>query len=202
MTKLYSQIESKSLLSALVTSSARVAVLRVFLIDPLRSYYQRQLEAATGLAIRAVQRELERLSASGLLYRRMEGKRAYYSIDTGFAGFNDLRGLYLVGADPLDRLRAGLSVEANTHLLFKNKRTNRVLLVTRDGSMPEVLQEIDAFKIVTLSTAAFLEKLEHEQKTLQPFLKTGEDLLGRREDIVWRRIEAAGFQVDKGKGIP
>lgn len=202
MTKLYRQKESKSLLSALVTSSARVAVLRVFLIDPQRSYYQRQLEAATGLAIRGVQRELERLSASGLLYRRMEGKRAYYSIDTGFPGFDELRGLYLAGAEPLDTLRAGLSVQANTHLLFKNKRTDRVLLVTRDGVLPEQLENTDTFKVACISTTAFLEKLEHEQKTLHPFLKTGEDLLGRREDIVWRRIEAAGFQVDKGKGIP
>ena len=53
-------ISSKTL-AVIFASSARVAVLRVFMLDPLRTYYQRQLESATGMAIRGVQRELERL---------------------------------------------------------------------------------------------------------------------------------------------
>ena len=60
MTKLSSPYRSENLLTVLFTSMARVSVLRIFLIDPQRAYYQRQLEAATGLAIRAVQRELEK----------------------------------------------------------------------------------------------------------------------------------------------
>lgn len=202
MTKLSSQIGSVSLLGALVTSVARVTVLRVFLIDPHRAYYQRQLESATGLVIRAVQRELEKLTESGLLYRRLEGKRAYYAIDTEYPGFDSLRDLFLAGAEPLDILRAELCVLPETQLLFRNKRSNRVLLVTRDGATPEVAAAMKAYRIETMSSDTFLEHLNQSAKTLQPYLVGGEDLLGRRDDLIWRRIEAAGFKVDKGKGVP
>lgn len=202
MTKISSQNISPNLLNLLITSMARVSVLRVFLIDPKRSYYQRQLEAATGLAIRAVQRELEKLSESGFLYRRLEGKRAYYSIDTQYPGYEELRRLFLVGAEPLDRLRAEFSVEVATQLLFKNKRSEDVLLVTYDGVSPSAVERCTEFCIEVISSDAFLAFLKNEPKRLHRFLKTGEDLLGRREDIIWRRIETAGFIVDKGKGIP
>jgi DNA-binding transcriptional ArsR family regulator len=202
MTKLSSQIVVPDLLSALVTSVARVSVLRIFLIDPRRSYYQRQLEAATGLAIRAVQRELEKLTGSGLLYRHMEGKRAYYTIDVGYRGFNELRGLFLAGATPLDVLRGVLAVDSQVHLLFRNKRSDRVLVVTRDGVMPSGVEEMDGFRVKVMSSDEFVIQLVEAPKGLNPFLKSGEDLFGRRDDIVWRRIEAAGFVVDKAKGTP
>ena len=76
-----SQTVSLETLRLLFSSSARVQVLRIFMLDPTRAYYQRQLEGAAGLPIRAIQRELERLSAAGLLYRRAEGNRSYYQID-------------------------------------------------------------------------------------------------------------------------
>lgn len=202
MTKLNSQIVIPSLLSALVTSVARVSVLRIFLIDPRRSYYQRQLESATGLAIRAVQRELEKLTESGLLYRHMEGKRAYYTIDVGCRGFNELRGLFLAGAEPLDVLRAELAFDPQVHLLFRNKRSDRILVVTRDGETPGALQQIDEFRVDVMSSDEFAVQLVEAPKGLNPYLKSGEDLFGRRDDIVWRRIEAAGFLVDKAKGTP
>ncbi len=202
MTRLSSHINTQNLLSAIVTSTARVMVLRIFLIDPMRAYYQRQLESATGLVIRAVQRELEKLTEAGLLYRRLEGKRAYYTVDTEFPGFEDLRRLFLAGADPQDTLRAVLAMEPTTHLLFRNKGSGRVLLVTHNGLPVSALEGIDAFRVETISTEEFLGQLKDEPKRLTAFLKSGEDLLGRRDDIVWSRIEAAGFRVEIAKGIP
>lgn len=202
MTKLSSLYRSENLLTVLFTSMARVSVLRVFLIDPQRAYYQRQLEAATGLAIRAVQRELEKLTDSGLLNRRAEGKRAYYAIDTEFPGFDELRGLFLKEADPLLRLRAVLGMEPRAQLCFHNKRTGRVLLVMHDDADAPALDDFDMFDVEVIDTSEFLDRLSHAPKSLHPFLKAGEDILGRREDIIWCRIEAAGFQVQKGKGIP
>lgn len=181
---------------------ARVAVLRIFLIDPQRAYYQRQLEAATGLAIRAIQRELEKLTESGLLNRRAEGKRSYYAIDSEFPGFDELRGLFLKEAEPLLRLRAALGMDRRAQLCFYNKRSGRVLLVMDDEATVPDLDEFESFKIEAIESSEFLSRLAHEPKSLHPFLKTGEDILGRREHVIWCRIEAAGFQVQKGKGIP
>jgi len=202
MTKLNSLYRSENLLTVLFTSMARVAVLRIFLIDPQRAYYQRQLEAATGLAIRAVQRELEKLTDSGLLNRRVEGKRAYYAIDAEFPGFTELRSLFLKEAEPLLRFRAGLGMERRAQLCFLNARSNKILLVMHDDANQPDFDELDLFDTEIIDSTEFLERLSNAPKKLVPFLRSGEDILGRREDIIWCRIEAAGFQVEKGKGIP
>ena len=53
MTANSSQNISQKTLSMLFASSARAIVLRLFMVDPYRAYYQRQIEKSTGLAIRA-----------------------------------------------------------------------------------------------------------------------------------------------------
>lgn len=190
------------MLSVLFTSAARVAVLRIFLVDPIRSYYQRQLESATGLPIRAVQRELDRLTKSGLLYRRLEGRRAYYSIDRAVAGYDALRELFLIDADPVNRLRATLAVDPLVELAFLSKG-NRILVITSNESwMIDDDSLSDTFAIKSVSRESFEQQLASGEEELDAFLKSGEDILGRRDDIIWRRIEDAGYQVDKGKGIP
>ena len=48
----------------------------------------------------------------------------------------------------------------------------------------------------------FARALAGSPDALEPFLSQGVDLLGRREDVIWRRIEAAGYSIPKGKGVP
>lgn len=79
-----SHLAPNEALSTIFASAARVAVLRVLLIDPTRPYYQRQLEAACKLPIRAIQRELDRLTKIGLLYRHVEGNRPICPGGPGF----------------------------------------------------------------------------------------------------------------------
>ena len=202
MTTEISHIESSNLLPVLFTSTARVEVLRVFLIDPSRAYYQRQLETATGLPIRAVQRELDRLSEGGLLYRRLEGRRAYYQIDTAFNGFTALRELFLAEASALEVLRAELSIDSEVQLAFRSAK-DEVLVVTRsEGWTRNASKDKSTYSVTSMSREQFEKCLAETPEKLKPFLESGEDVLGRREDIVWHRIEAAGFHVVKGKGIP
>ena len=49
--------EGNPVLEALFTSTARVEVLRLFLLDPHRAYYQRQIEAARVALTRLMKRE-------------------------------------------------------------------------------------------------------------------------------------------------
>ena len=172
------------------------------MIDPLRSYYQRQLETATGLPIRAVQRELDRLTDSGLLYRRLEGRRAYYTIDRQFVGFEALRSLFLSDSSPLDRLRATLALQQGVILAFSDGKGSRVLVVYEDKAETSVGDEFEGINVGAMSRSEFVECLEVKPKGLEPFLKNGNDILGRREDLVWRRIESAGFSVEKEQGVP
>jgi hypothetical protein len=46
-----------------------------------------------------------------------------------------------------------------------------------------------------------MELLAASPEKLAPFLSTGVDLLGRRDELIWRRIESAGYNVSKGRGV-
>lgn len=69
---------------ALFSSTARVQILQLFLLHPDRQFYQREVERVTEQPIRAVQREVTRLTEIGLLSRSEEGNRVYYGVDPGF----------------------------------------------------------------------------------------------------------------------
>lgn len=201
MTTKHSQYVSSETLAAILSSAARVAVLRVFMLDPLRAYYQRQLEVATGIPIRAVQRELERMSSVDLLYRHMEGNRAYYKVDMQFPLFPELRGMILKSSDDTERLRGHLALVPSVRLAFRRPADDSVLVVFVGEAAPRV-QGHDDFSFEMMSEAEFVRTLEKGAESIKGYLDGGEDLLGRRDDIIWRRIEAAGFDVKKGKGIP
>jgi hypothetical protein len=188
-------------LTTLFTSKARALVLRALLVDPRRSYYQRQLEMATELAIRAVQRELERLTQVGLLYRWTEGKRAYYSVDREHPTYAPLRGLVLATLEGVDRLHAELADDPDVRLAFVDGSGGRVLIVT-DGDTAPGRWERPGLGIEVMNARVFAERLANEPDAFAAYLNAGEDLLGRRDDILWRRIESAGFEVRKRKGTP
>lgn len=187
-------------LTALFASGARTAVLWLFMVDPTRAYYQRQIEAATGLPIRAVQRELERLTSINLLYRHAEGNRTYYRVDTQFPLFSELRTMILKAGSDTDRLRGALALEPAVQQAFLNESTMKVLLVTAE-SCPSDLPLPNGFAIEAMTRDEFLRLLSTTGVTLEPYLRDGVDILGRRDDVIWRRIEAAGFLVRKGKGV-
>ena len=67
-------------LEVIFSSVARVRVLELFLLNPGERYYQREIERETGQAIRAVQREMKRLTEIELLSRATEGNREFLSL--------------------------------------------------------------------------------------------------------------------------
>jgi hypothetical protein len=196
-----SQRTRNKALIAIFASAARVAVLRVFMIDPTRAYYQRQIEQANGLPIRAIQRELERLSAVGLLFRHTEGNRAYYQVDTSFPFFPELRAMLVKSGSELESLRAALATNDAALLAFQADTRNAVLVVSRPGRTV-VLEAPAGWTVEIMSIDEFGRALAERRESLDPFLVRGVDILGRREDVIWRHIEAAGYNVPKGEGVP
>ena len=81
-------------LEALFSSAARVDILRLFLLNPERQYYQREIERETGQPIRAVQREVKRLEEIGLLTRSTEGNRVFYCLNPEFPLLAELTALF------------------------------------------------------------------------------------------------------------
>jgi hypothetical protein len=83
-------------METLFSSMARVKILSLFLLNPGSQYYQREIERETEQPIRAVQREVERLEAIGLLARSKEGNRVFYSVDPEFPLLGELTALFEV----------------------------------------------------------------------------------------------------------
>jgi DNA-binding transcriptional ArsR family regulator len=81
-------------LEALFTSGARVQILSLFLGRPEYRFYQREIERETGQPIRAVQREVARLTDIGLLCRSEEGNRVFYGLHFGFPLLPELTALF------------------------------------------------------------------------------------------------------------
>ncbi len=194
-------IEATTELSHLFASSAREAVLRVLLLDPTRHYYQRQLEQATGLPIRAIQRELERLTSARLLYRHQEGNRVYYRVDRDYVFFPELRSMVLKTSESLALMRAQLATDAAVRAAFVNGARDAVLAITQQGGTLRT-QATAGLVLNTLTAAAFIEALESKDAGVRDYLEFGADLLGRRDDLLWRHIDAAGYSVAKGAGVP
>jgi predicted nucleotidyltransferase len=106
-----SQMTAKSSqngLEALFASATLGKLLCLFMLDPEREFYQRELQRLTGAHLRQLQRDLSRLEASGLMESRVHGNRTYYRGVPGHPAFGDLRAAVLKTIGLGDRLREAL----------------------------------------------------------------------------------------------
>ncbi len=82
---------SHSGISALFASATLGQLLYLFMLEPGREYYQRELQRLSGAHLRQLQRDLERLQRSGLVACRTHGNRTYYRAVPAHPAFADLR---------------------------------------------------------------------------------------------------------------
>jgi len=83
------------MLKELFSSSARVQILSLSLLNPDSKFYQREIETITGLAIRSVQRETEKLEALGVLHKSAEANKVYFQGNRDYSLFPELRKMLL-----------------------------------------------------------------------------------------------------------
>ena len=97
------------MLAKLFGSTARVKILKLFLLNPDTSYYMRQISRHLNLQLSAVRRELENLETLGLLESRQgeeheegmkdekgnKNDRKYFQVNREFILFNEIRELII-----------------------------------------------------------------------------------------------------------
>lgn len=186
-------------LEALLGSEARTKVFLVLFTNLGRMFYQRQVESATRLPLRAVQRELERLAQIGLIYQWKEGNRTWYQIDQNHPLVSILQSLVLKVCSPIDRLRSVINNNKSVRLAFYNSDKNQVIVVTTNGdTFPE---SIEGISVSVITTNEFTEKMEQKNSEWTSFLQEAVDLLGNREDFLWRIIENNKLNIPKGENV-
>lgn len=89
--------------------AARQAVLRLLFGHVEERFYQRQIVRDLALGYGAVQRELRRLTDSGILKRVVEGRQTYYQANPECPVFEELRGLIRKTFGVTDVLGAALA---------------------------------------------------------------------------------------------
>jgi len=80
-------------------STSRPRLLSLFLSQPHRAFYQREIMFETSLSLQAVQRELENLLSLGIFKRRGAGGRVYYESDRSSPWFETLREICVIGGE-------------------------------------------------------------------------------------------------------
>ena len=111
------RIRPDSGLSALVTSQARVDILKLLLLNPGDRRYLREVASLTHQPLQAAQRELARLEAAGLLTVTIEGNRKYYQANRQSPIFPEINALLVKTVGLGDLFRQHLQDKGESILL-------------------------------------------------------------------------------------
>ncbi len=142
----------------LITSKARVKVLRVFLENPTEMYHVRELVRRTSDEINAVRRELSFLEKKGILNREPRANRVYYSLSKNYSFYFDLLKL---GAKSL-----GLGAA-----ILKNRaRMGKIKYAALSGKfvrrMPKNPEDIDVLVVGTVVLPELALLIREEEKRI------------------------------------
>ncbi len=131
-------------LEVLFSSTARVQILGLFLLNAEQQFYQREIERQTGQPIRAVQREVERLEEAGLLVRSPEGKRVFYRVNPDYPLLDALTELFRKASGAGEPVAAGEKPHVEKHQLPVAEQPFPWLDTIPAGSLPEGLRRRQA----------------------------------------------------------
>jgi len=144
------------MLELLFSSTARVRVLALLLLNPETSFYQREISALTGLPIRAVQREVERLQTLGLLTSFTRGNQVHYQVNRDFFLFPELKGIFLKTIGLTALLGEALKGAENIALAF--------IYGSYAADQEGTASDIDLLVVGTLSSRALHATLREAEK--------------------------------------
>ncbi|MBS4015577.1 MAG: nucleotidyltransferase domain-containing protein [Candidatus Latescibacteria bacterium] len=101
------------MLNKIIPSRTRIEILKLLLLNPKNSYYQREIEQLINLPVRAVQREMKNLHQIDLVVTKVRGNRRYYSVNQNFPIYEELKSILLKTVAFGDVLREVLNQQHN-----------------------------------------------------------------------------------------
>ena len=96
------------MLKKLFGSRIRINILKLFIFNPKKEYYVREIERLIDEAFDPVRRELIRLESTGLLKSRISGRQKYYSIDSTHTLFPEVKSMILKTVGIGDTLKSAI----------------------------------------------------------------------------------------------
>lgn len=144
------------MLELLFSSTARVKVLALLLLNPETSFYQREISALTGLPIRAVQREVEKLQTLGLLTSFTRGNQVHYQVNHDFFLFPELKSIFLKTVGLTALLGDALKEAENITLAF--------IYGSYAADQENTASDIDLLVVGTISSRTLHTTLQEAEK--------------------------------------
>ena len=106
------------MLRKLFSSRVRVEILSVFLMNPERELYLREIARLTGEDYKSVSMELRNLEEIGLMSSRNEGNLKYFSINKEFIIYEELKSIFMKTRGAVGILREAVSMKRDIDYAF------------------------------------------------------------------------------------
>lgn len=98
-------------LAQLLSSRTRAEIFRLLFGMQSAPLHLRALERGSGVTVASVRQELGKLERLGMVARRRDGNRTYYTAQTGHPLYSDIRGLVLKTSGLVELLQKALSTD-------------------------------------------------------------------------------------------
>lgn len=172
----------KNPLEHLFGSKTRTRLLPLFLFNPQREFYVRELTRKLSERINSIRRELDNLSKLNLLTSRFRDKRRYYKLNANFILIKELKALVSRAiAWPQEKLAREI------------KRLGRLKFVCLSGFFTQSPSRCDLLLVGSVSRnrlERFIKKLEQEQNHEINYTVMSEAEFGYRKDLEDRFLKA------------
>lgn len=106
------------MLKKLLGSRIRINILKLFIFNPKKEYYVREIERLTSESFDPVRRELIRLESVGLFKSRISGRQKYYSIASNHTLFPEVKSMILKTVGVGDTLKGAIETRSDIQLAF------------------------------------------------------------------------------------
>lgn len=147
------------MIEQLFGSKTRVKLLQLFLANPGRSFYVRELTRKIDEQINSVRRELSNLSAIGIVKSDSVNHKLYYEVNQGYKHFKALQSIFSVELPQQD-----ISTASQNDLLKRLQAVGSFDVVITTGSLVGMENgDID----LVLAGSASKQKLEKLMKTVE-----------------------------------
>jgi len=185
------------MLQYFITSKTKRELLKLFLTNPAKEFYLREIQRSTGEPLNAVRREVGYLEKAGLIHSRRSGNRKYFRVDKDFPFYAELKRIIYSTVGLGDCLRDN----------FKDAKEIKLALVYGSVATEEEGEksDIDLLVVGDVSEMELHGKVSHVEKEIgreiNYTLMTEEEFAERvrNDDPFLRRILGNDVIVLKGK---
>jgi uncharacterized protein len=165
-----------NILAESLSSKVRVEIFRLLFGVEARELHLREIERRTGFAIGTVKQETAKLVKTGLVRKRLDGNRTYFSADKSHPLYSDIRSLVLKSAGLADILRSALS-DASIDFAF--------VFGSIAGGVEEAESDVDLFVIGDIGLRALVKLLKEPGamigREINAHVMTEKEFIARRK---------------------